>query len=208
MKETIKLGFALLAVTFIAGFVLNKVYTVTKPRIDAIKAMEEESAKTAVLSGAEKYVERLMDQDMDPEALIGRHAVNRYWVAENSDGIMGYVVKVYGYGYDPTPIIAMLGMDTLGRITGVKIIQQAETPGLGARCTETEKQGDVEVTWFTEQYKGLKGGAIEVVKRSPEEGEDAITAITGATVTSSAVTDSINSAADSLFKSITEGAAE
>ncbi len=70
------------------------------------------------------------------------------------------------------------GVDTEYTVTGVKIMTHAETPGLGAKITES---------FFTDQFNGV---AVSDLMLSKDGG--AIDTITGATVSSQAVIDGIH----------------
>lgn len=82
-----------------------------------------------------------------------------------------------GYGGD---VEVLTGIGTDGKVTGVKVLKHSETPGLGAN---SEKES------FTSQYKE-KSGTVGVAKTAPKDGE--IQAISGATITSKAVTSAVN----------------
>ena len=74
----------------------------------------------------------------------------------------------------------MTGIDTAGSITGVVILSHGETPGLGANAERAS---------FTDQYKQAapENGIALVKNKAPAAGE--VEALTGATITSRAVTD-------------------
>ncbi|HOO59665.1 MAG TPA: RnfABCDGE type electron transport complex subunit G [Candidatus Mcinerneyibacteriales bacterium] len=193
MKDFIKLGFALLAVTFIAGFVLHTAYEKTKPMIEEIQRSQEAAARKEVLPEAAEFNPVKMQEDKKDSLLIDNTVENRYWVGLDKEGKeTGFVIKIYAYGYDPMPIIAMAGLKKDGTLIGLKIIAQKETPGLGARIQETVEEAGAPVVWFTRQFQGLKAGAIEVIKGDVPEGVNGIAAITAATITSKAVTDAVN----------------
>ena len=193
MKDFIKLGFALLAVTFIAGFVLHTAYEKTKPMIEEIQRSQEAAARKEVLPETAEFNPVKMQEDKEDSFLIDNTVENRYWVGLDKEGKeTGFVIKIYAYGYDPMPIIAMAGLKKDGTLIGLKIIAQKETPGLGARIQETVEEAGAPVVWFTRQFQGLKAGAIEVIKGDVPEGVNGIAAITAATITSKAVTDAVN----------------
>ncbi len=84
-------------------------------------------------------------------------------------------------------IIAHAGFDTqTGKMTGIDFIKQSETPGLGARISED---------WFREQFRGKKG-PFTYVPEGENDGENQFDAITGATVTTKAVKEIVNKAAE------------
>jgi Na+-transporting NADH:ubiquinone oxidoreductase subunit C len=69
------------------------------------------------------------------------------------------------------------------RLTGVAVLEQGETPGLGARIDEP---------WFAEQLRGKHGILKLVPEDTRSEKPDEIDGITGATITSAAVRDILN----------------
>jgi Na+-translocating ferredoxin:NAD+ oxidoreductase RnfG subunit len=106
----------------------------------------------------------------------------------------------YGKGYSST-IETIVGVTTGGSICGIKIVSQKETPGLGAKVQEVASRNTlwavlsgsaVDETgarpWFEEQYDGLGVEDLRVVKSRSEDG---VLAITGATISSEAVTGSV-----------------
>lgn len=94
----------------------------------------------------------------------------------------GYVATTTtkGYGGEMT---VMTGFDNDGNIVGVSVLSSSETPGLGKKAEEPD---------FTEQYLG-KSGPLSVVKNTAGSDSD-IVAISGATISSKAVTAAVNCA--------------
>ena len=84
-----------------------------------------------------------------------------------------------------------VGVDKSGSITGVSIIQMSETSGLGANAKRES---------FRSQYIG-KSGSVALRKQGGE-----IDALTGATVTSTAVTKGVNAALAAAAELMREGA--
>ncbi len=107
-----------------------------------------------------------------------------YYVGLKDGETVGYVFEssAKGYGGD---VAVMTGISADGDITGVVILSHGETPGLGANAEKEE---------FREQYKQtVPNSGIELVKyQTPGEGQ--IEAMTGATITSTAVTNAVNQA--------------
>jgi electron transport complex protein RnfG len=85
-----------------------------------------------------------------------------------------FIASGSGYGGD---IDILVGLDSDFKIKDISILTQTETPGLGARITESA---------FTDQFKGLS--ADEVALKS---NNGMIDAITGATISSKAVVDAV-----------------
>ena len=100
-----------------------------------------------------------------------------------------FVTSANGYGGELT---VMTGIDTEGFITGVIPLKLNETAGLGMKAKNDS---------FLSQYEGKTEG-ISVNKSSP--GDNEIQALTGATITSKAVTAAVNAAFDG-YKLVKEG---
>lgn len=89
---------------------------------------------------------------------------------------LGYVVDVTVSGFGGG-INMMVGIDADGKVAGVSIVSHAETASLGANCTRVD---------FRSQFTGAEG-TLAVAKDG-----GAVEALTGATVTSRAVTNGVN----------------
>ena len=187
MREIVRLGLVLMSYTLVAGGLLAFVYIKTAPVIESHKiAASGDSVRAGVLPGMEGGFEQ---QDKDSEF--------SYWTGFLDAGKKmpgGYVFIAYGKGYSST-IEAMVGVDNNCTITGVKILFQQETPGLGAKATET-RPGE-SVPWFQKQFAGKSAADVKVDK---DDGE--IVSITGATITSRTVAQSIQKGFKELSENI------
>ncbi len=109
---------------------------------------------------------------------------------ENGE-IIGYVFTTSSKGYGGE-IKIMTGIGSDGKVTGMEILAIEETAGLGMNAKKDD---------FKNQYVG-NSGDFTVAKSAT--GENEIQALTGATITSQAVTDAVNVAVET-FKSVTGG---
>lgn len=115
--------------------------------------------------------------------------------ALKGDQVIGYVFNTQMNGYGG-PVVCLTGINLEGSIQGVQILNMEETAGLGANAAKPE---------FLGQYQNKKG-ELTVVKTAPKQ-ETEIEAISGATITSNAVTGSVNQA-QALFNAITAQASQ
>lgn len=189
MKNMLKDAVILLAITVIAGFVLGFVYDITKEPIAQAEAQAAREAYAEVFPGAADFVmiEEGMSQD---EAFLaewteagfeGVTVENVLNATDESGNSLGYVLTVTsheGYGGD---ITFTMGISADGTLNGISILSISETPGLGMNAEEVLKP----------QYAGKKVPNFTVVKTGAET-ESQIDAISGATVTSDAVTTAVN----------------
>jgi len=177
----------------VAASVLASVYFITKPKIEKQEAMVKENA-------LEQVIPATVGDRIEP---VEENGAVKYWeVFKGSSGRpQGYVFIAKKYGYSSV-IETMVGIKKDGTITGVRMLSQNETPGLGAKITEVvsdktiskalkqfflqEREAERErLPYFTEQFNGCNIYKLEFC-------EDAnIHAISGATISSEAVLDSI-----------------
>lgn len=177
----------LTCITVIAGAALGAVYGITKDPIakanektlvDSYKAVFEDMESYDDVEGftADEASDAVHDVGFPDDDITG------CVLAKDKDGNeLGYVIGVESHkGYGGTIDLSM-GVDMDGNCTGYAITSIAETPGLGMHATDTGKGT------FSEQFKGLAKGVYKVAK----DGGD-IEAISGATITSRAMTNAIN----------------
>ena len=79
----------------------------------------------------------------------------------------------------------LVGIDGAGATTGVSILEMSETPGLGARTAEEA---------FRAQFRGKAAGGSLTVTKTPPESAMQVQAVSGATISSTAVTTAVNAA--------------
>jgi len=176
MKEIMNLGLKLLLISLIAALSLGYVNDITKGKIAEQRAIANERARKEVSPDADSFKE-LDISEIDNDLVVeGFEAVK-------DELRIGYVFKTLPKGYGGG-LEVIVGISNNGIITGVRIGSHNETPGLGAKSTDES---------FYNQYENMKANqAIGVSKTQKSDSE--IQAISGATITSKAVTIGVNSA--------------
>jgi len=164
MKEMIKPTLVLLVICVVAGSILALIYYKTDPIIAENNRIEEENARKEVLPLADKFEPVCKNDNI------------LYYEGSCEDELVGYIFKCSKYAYSST-VKTIVGIDTLFMITGIKIVSQQETPGLGANCSKPR---------FAEKFKNKNPETILVDKDGGN-----IVSITGATITTRTVTNSI-----------------
>lgn len=193
MKNMLKDAMILFVITVIAGLILGVVYQVTKEPIAAQKEKAKQEACKEVFADAASFepVESAGAEDGENNtptdaawAENGFEGVDIGEVlrADDANGnILGYVITVTdheGYGGD---IQFMMGVKEDGTLNGISLLAIAETAGLGMRAEEVLKP----------QFVNKKVEAFEYTK-SGAMGDNQIDAISGATITTHAVTNGVN----------------
>lgn len=169
----------LLVITLAAGLILGLVYALTKEPIAEQQALKANLSRQAVMPDGEDFTPMdlaAVGADGDTYGIIE----DIYTAADSSGGTVGYTMSVRTNGYSPN-LCLMVGIDTAGVVTGVDITSHEETAGLGANATSPE---------FLGQYVGADGPLV--VAKTPTGVTGEIQALTGATITSRAVTDAVN----------------
>ena len=164
-----RLVLVLFSVTAVVALLLGLVDYITRDRIAANIKAKTDAAMSAVLE-AESYT--ALAGFSDDSGLID----SIYAAADASGNAIGYVSEVSPSGFSGA-ISMVVGVDLEGAVTGISIVDMSETSGLGANASRSD---------FREQFIG-KSGAVAVDKDGGE-----IAALTGATVTSRAVTTGVN----------------
>lgn len=176
MKDSLKLGVVLFLITAICSGLLGFAYNMTAPVIASNAQATEEQAMKLLIEEATAFEE---------VEGVKSETIENLFVALKEDQAIGAVAKVAPNGYGGK-ITVLVGFDLENHIKGVKILSHTETPGLGANASNDSFLGQ-----FIEKLPPL-----DVVKSTPKDNE--IAAVTGATITSRAVTDGINEAANYL----------
>ena len=182
MKEMLKNAGILLAITVIAGFILGAVYQITKGPIAEAEAAAAMEAYREVFVDASDFTEIEVNANVLAEGGIVGTDINKVLEAKDTDGsVLGYVFVITnheGYGGD---IQFTLGVAMDGTTNGISILAISETPGLGMEAETILKPQFAGKN--AEQFTYTKTGAVS---------EDQIDAISGATITTEAVTNGVN----------------
>lgn len=189
MKNIIKNTLILTTITLVAGVLLGLVYEITKEPIAMAKEKAKNEAYQAVMAEAdifENYAEFDADvaREIIADANISGCRVDEVVTAKAGSEVQGYIVTTTtseGYGGD---IQISVGIAADGTVRGVEILSIKETVGLGMNAKTPE---------FKNQYAG-KLVESYVVTKTGAAGDNEIDAISGATITSDAVTNAVNAA--------------
>ncbi len=200
-KNTIlKDAIILTIITLIAGGLLGLVYEVTKKPIANQQEKAKQEAYKAVFKDADSFQVCVEAEDGEladalKEQGFVAQKINEVMKAKDVSGeTLGYAVNVTtseGYGGD---ITFSMGIQLDGTLNGISILSISETAGLGMNATKDE---------FKNQFSDKNAEAFEVTK-SGAVAENEINAISGATITSKAVTGGVN-AGICAFNYVKEG---
>ena len=168
LMHIVRLTVTLLAICAVVAAVLAGVNMITKDKIAEIQAQKTEKAIEEVLPN----VQGLQQLPLSGDAGI----VQAVYTAGGN-----YAVQVAPGGFDGE-VTMMVGIEN-GAVTGISVISHTETPGLGAVAAAQNAKGDA----FRSQFVG-QSGTLEIGNQ--------IDAMSGATITSTAVVTGVNAALD------------
>ncbi len=189
MNKIVKNTLILTAITVVSGLLLGVVYDITKEPIAQAQENTKQEAYRAVLSDASSF--EAVDFDANSaSSLLSENGYTSDEITEVVEGTddsgetVGYVISVQsGEAYDGTLELSV-GIATDGTVKGVEMLDISETAGLGMKADEAE---------FKDQFKDKNVEKFTYTKTG-EDGDDMIDAISGATITTNAVTNAVDSA--------------
>jgi len=181
-KNYLSQAWLVLALALCFGSALAGVESALKARIEANKLAETLGEIPALVGGAESG---------RPAELAGR-TVYRAMAGGRQ---IGWVVPASGQGF-ADKIEVLIGLDvTAERLTGLYVLSQKETPGLGNRITEE--------AWLEQFANKPAAGALLVSKAQPLA-DNEILAVTGATISSQSVAKIVNQAVAEFRQALAE----
>lgn len=185
-SESIKNTISLMLITLIAGLLLGAVYEITKEPIRKENQRAKEEAYKAVFADADSFEDVKVDENKVAKALDEKGldaTINEAMkVLDKSGQQIGYVLTVTdheGYGGD---IQFAMGVQSDGTLNGISFLSISETAGLGMKAKEDA---------FRKQFEGKKVDQI-VYTKNGAKADNEIDALSGATITTNAVTNGVN----------------
>lgn len=186
MSLNARMVIVLTTVGLLSGTFLMTVGLLTKDRIALNKKLEVERAIMTVVPGSSSS--QLLYEEKD---------LRIYGGMDTTGNTVGYAVYASGVGFQDK-ISLMVGIDKdLTKIHSLTVLEQKETPGLGAKITD---RASFLALWegkdFTQPLHLRKPPVDSPARLAPSE----VNTITGATISSQAVVDIVNSAREKVVK--------
>ncbi|WWR14798.1 RnfABCDGE type electron transport complex subunit G [Lachnospiraceae bacterium JLR.KK008] len=186
MKNMLRDAAILFVITVVAGAILGSVYSVTKEPIAEQEEKKKQEACQEVFADAAAFEAMEVNEEETVVVLAAggyeKSSVNQVMRAQDTAGNdLGYVITITsheGYGGD---IQFSMGVRMDGTLNGISILSIAETPGLGMRAEEVLQPQFAEKQ--VAQFTYTKTGAVS---------DDQIDAISSATITTNAMTNTVN----------------
>jgi len=187
-KYIIELTVKLFATCVVVAGLLGVVNKVTEPNITAINKAKTEEAMKAVVADAEgsSFSDPLeITAEMEAAAASAGASITEAYAVEAGGAAAGHALKIVASGSQGS-IEMMVGLDADGVVTGVSVVKNSETAGIGSKVMENEP--NTKGVGVLDQFigKSAADGALNVGSN--------VDAITGATVSTKGVTTGVNAA--------------
>ena len=191
MNSIVKDTLSITVITLVAGLALGIVQDITAGPIAQQQEKAKQEAYQAVFEDADSFEEFLPDETKQAVDLVtyldengyDAQTVDEIMTAKDASGeTLGYAFTITsseGYGGD---IQFAMGVQNDGTLNGISILSIEETAGLGMKADTDE---------FKDQFKDKKVEKITYTKNGAAA-DDEIDAISGATITTNAMTNGIN----------------
>uniref|UniRef100_A0A7C3E3K4 Ion-translocating oxidoreductase complex subunit G n=1 Tax=Gracilinema caldarium TaxID=215591 RepID=A0A7C3E3K4_9SPIR len=177
MKNMVKLGFIMAVYATVACVSLAFVYTGTQKVIAERQKADLEAALKDLFPQGESF-EEITGTLQSPDTSV---AFKNEYVIKKDNAPIGVAVRGVGASYGG-PVTVLVGVGADGKIAGVKVLENKDTPGLGANAANP--------SYFVDRASGItfygqfKGKSLS----DPFEVKGDVIAITASTITSKAVT--------------------
>ncbi len=188
MKKIIVNTLILTIITVVAGLALGYVYELTKDPIAHAREQAKQDAYKAVFHDAASFAEGDVSHVENADVILESAGLTKVKIDEalealdesgNPIGCVLTVTDSEGYGGD---IKIAMGVRNDGTLNGIEFLEISETAGLGMKATTPE---------LKEQFTDKKVSQI-VYTKSGAQAEYEIDALSGATITTNAVTNGVN----------------
>lgn len=187
-KKIVHDALILTAFTLVLGFILGAVNEITKEPIAKANKAAQDAAYKEVFAEADSFEDNAdFDAEKAAEIIAGSEYTNDEIIGvanalDDSKNVIGYVINVTSHEGSQADITFSVGIKNDGTINGYSITSISETPGLGMLVNEED---------FKKQFNNKNAESFTVVKTTPSADTE-IEAVTGATISSKAVTNGVN----------------
>lgn len=188
MKQMLKDTLILFVITLISGLALGAVYMVTKEPIERQNEKKKAKAYQIVFDDAASFED---EEGFEPTTILEGVGGEDYSDNEimmfasaydANDNLIGYVITVTSHAGFAGDITFSMGIRLDGTLNGISITEISETAGLGMRASEV----------LVPQFAGKMTDSSFTVTKMGATYPTEIDAISGATITSEALTNGVN----------------
>ena len=184
-KYILKLSITLLGICLVVSLLLGLVNGITADKIAALQEQAKQESLQAVFPDATFNEIEIGEAQA---AAAEEYGVELMYIYEVADG-SGYAIEVGPSGFSGT-IDMVVGINSDGTVAGISVISNTETAGIGTNvCSDKPNKNGVGVL---SQFVGMSATADNPF--TVNSGSNRVDAISGATVSTKAITSGVNAA--------------
>jgi electron transport complex protein RnfG len=190
IKHFIEQSWLLITAAFLCGLLLALTNAALEPRIQRNEIGEMYDKMKGLMPQANEF------EKVIPQAEIAGNITDVYAAMDKEKQVLGFSFVGTGNGFaDQIKLVIAVNIDC-SKLLGFDVLYSNETPGFGSRMTED---------WFRQQFVDTPAGTLELIKSGKAEKEKGqILALSGATVTSTAVVNIFNNYVGEVKKLLEE----
>ncbi len=176
MNLTTRMIIVLTAIAMLSGGILAGWDALTKPRIEHHRLVALQAAIAEVLPPYDHY-----------DTVEGDGITLYLALPVEGDSLIGIAFQAVGSGFQGEVRIMVGAEPGFENLTGIKVLEQIETPGLGTKIV-TDPSNKDNPLWWPQQFRGVATQPeIVVIKNAAPSAPNEVQGITGATISSKAV---------------------
>ena len=183
-KFVVRVAGTLTAICLVVAALLGGVNAITADKIAAINQANTEASLQAVATGADEFAPLELTDTMLAAASANGGKLTEAYAVKAAGETIGSAFKVVASGSQGN-IEMIVGVDADNAVTGVSIVSNKETAGIGSKVMNNDPLPSG--TGVLEQFIGMSGAGTLTVGKN-------VDAISGATVSSKGVTKGVNAA--------------
>ena len=183
-KFVVRVAGTLTAICLVVAALLGGVNAITADKIAAINQANTEASLQAVATGADEFAPLELTDAMLTAASANGGKLTEAYAVKAAGETIGSAFKVVASGSQGN-IEMIVGVDADNAVTGVSIVSNKETAGIGSKVMNNDPLPSG--TGVLEQFIGMSGAGTLTVGKN-------VDAISGATVSSKGVTKGVNAA--------------
>ena len=182
LKHFLEQSWLLIAASFLFGLLIAATNAALSDRIEMNKVVKLTNLARGLLPQAETFVPA--EEDIDVTGLDGKTQPMPVYKAMAADQLVGWMFRAVGSGFADKIELVVAVDATFETLAGFDVLASNETPKFGDQIKHDD---------FRNQFEGAPAEILSLVRTgNPEDKDSKIVAISGATVSSSAVVEAIN----------------
>jgi len=184
VKIFVRESWLLVTAALLCGLLLAATNAALGPRIEMNKTLKLTNLAADLLPEAKSFAP--LSEPIEVKGLDGKPETAVIFKAIDGDKLVGWAFKVTGSGF-ADKIDLVVGADaSFSKLTGYDVVASSETPGFGDQIKDS---------YYRSQFAGAPAGKFSLVgtgAASPTNIDSTIVAISGATISSTAVVQAMN----------------